>query len=258
MRFPLFAAFVAFSTFSACSDLRNVASAYSYLEVTGTHLSSIELPGQVFLLDASGEKAVIQELDVEIDFPELEVQSNGDASLASSKISGASADLVKVSDANISGTLAFQAKVDAVNVRTSRILARRASSLLEGAYEEEANKGFSVGQEPLFARKVVNNEKVYYAFITGRTEADKLKVTYGAPEKSGNGINVQINDIEFSNVKISNDKFWECNKTTSRATCGVAIELLDAKWVNASGVTKLDIFPAPKNPNLIAKLFRAK
>ena len=248
-----------FLTGSACAELQNTQYDYAFISQARSFASGAEFPGQVYLLDMSGDGPALTELNLDLQIDDSLFDSQGSADLSSSRVVGASADLVRRGVVQASGSLAFDASITATNTQVRRIRAAQAARLLSDAYRAAAAEPHEGGDLPLYARKVIDNPKIYYAFVTGYMETDALVLQHGTPQDGDNGVTISINDVEFSNVNIGNRNVYSCSKSgEERAICAIAVELLDARLVDVDGELFFRAFPAPFAPLAISQAFRTR
>lgn len=223
-------------TLSACADLQNTNYDYAFISRARSFASGAEFPGQVYLLNLSGDGAPLTELNLDLQIDDSLYATQGSATLSSSRVVGASADLVRRGVVQASGSLAFDASIKATNTQVRRITAPQAARLLSDAYREAVSGQESGSDLPLYARQVIDNPDIYYAFVTGYMETDALVLQHGTPEDSDSGVTISINGIEFSNVNVGNRNVYSCVKSgAERAVCAISIELLDARLVDVGG-----------------------
>jgi hypothetical protein len=251
--------FSVFLTGSACAELQNTQYDYAFISQARSFASAAEFPGQVYLLDMSGKGPALTELNLDLQIDDSLYASQGSANLSSSRVLGASADLVRRGVVQASGSLAFDASITATNTQVRRITAPQAARLLSDAYRTAA-AGPHAGEDlPLYARQVIDNPDIYYAFVTGYMETDALVLQHGTPQEGDNGVTLSINGVEFSNVNIGNRNVYSCSKSgEERAICAIAVELLDARLVDVDGELFFRAFPAPFAPLAIAQAFRTR
>jgi hypothetical protein len=246
-------------TLSACADLQNTNYDYAFISQARSFASGAEFPGQVYLLNLSGDGPALTELNLDLQIDDSLYATQGSATLSSSRVVGASADLVWRGVVQASGSLAFDASIKATNTQVRRITAPQAARLLSDAYREAVSGQESASDLPLYARQVIDNPDIYYAFVTGYMETDALVLQHGTAEDSDSGVTIAINGIEFSNVNVGNRNVYSCVKSgAERAVCAISIELLDARLVDVGGETLFRAFPAPFAPEAIAQAFRSR
>lgn len=235
---------------SGCMRLANEQYDYAYVNSMGAYVTRAELPGDLYVLTIGSDSASLEKVDAAIDPTVLKngYESIGQASITSSRVIGASADLIDVSlfstDVVGSGSLEFEAKIDTDSGETKRVRDTNLATMVEDLYRAiVARDGVVPGQEPLQARKVIENDNVYYAVVSGVGSAKKLELSLAPPQGSQNGINLTIGEQKFSNLKVRNNKKWTCQASSPNANCSVAITVLDADWRRRGGQTTVDVKP---------------
>jgi hypothetical protein len=235
---------------AGCTELRNANYDYSYVNEMGAFLTRSEIPGTLYIMTISDGSANIYAADNgDIPIPDGSLRTSGTADISNSKIVGASATLIKAGKAQVSGSMEFEGKIIANNTQTESVSAAKAASLIENHYARLVSEQGGIagpGHEPLEARNVIENKNAYYVLISGQAKADDLTLSFAPPEGHENGISVTFGDTEFTDLKIRNQALYTCKKNgeNDRASCAVTAHVLDAKWSQTDGVSKLNVYPA--------------
>lgn len=248
----------------ACTPrLSNPNYDYGYVTSLSAHASRSELPGELFVLERKGDAFALFKADGRVNIPENILESTGVTSGGSNEIRGASADVIQFGENTISGRLKFEATITATNAFISRVDASRISDLVEALYASKASEEFAVGEEPLSARRVVEDKDVFYAVVAGVGQAELFELSHGAPSGVTNGFSASVAGREFTNLNISSDSKWTCRSVSTTGadagSCMIVVEVLDAAWTVRDGQTRLNVFPAREriDRSQLAEAFRA-
>lgn len=229
---------------------------YSYIGATETFVSTQRFVGELYLLKVTEGGYVLEALDKEITVSPSDLRQNASVDIESSKVSGASVEVINTSKGNISGSAVFEAKITSERAQVRRMSGAVASDKIEELYR--TNWTESQTTKTIRANEVLSGD-AYYVLVSGAGLADKLELSHGAPDGTTNGFSLTIDGTEISGVQIPNGRFFKCQKNDeSRPSCTAAITVYDAKLINEGGVQKLDVFPTTAvKPSEITEAFRA-
>jgi hypothetical protein len=239
----------------------------AYIEELGTYAKRAELVGALYHLDTTQSPPRLQALEERIVVNEADLETIGTADLSSSRITGASADLIeagKVVASNVS--LEFEAKMDAEDADVNRLSVAKAAQLIRAHYTTlRSELAKELGREPEFSElpmdlpQIADKKGQYYVMVTGGDSAKKLDISFGAPEGSTNGFSLTVGGKKLSGVEIRGSTSKTCSQPknrTDRARCSVSIEAFSATLNTPQ--SKLRVRPATLPTKVIADAFRAK
>lgn len=241
---------------AACEPrIRAADYGYSYIGSTETFVSTQRFVGELYLLKNTEDGYVLEALDKEITVSPSDLRQNASVDIESSKVSGASVEVINTGKGTISGSAVFEAKITSERAQVRRMSGAVASDKIEELYRQNWTE--SLTTKTIRADEVLSGD-AYYVLVSGAGLADKLELSHGAPEGTTNGFSLTIDGKEISGVQVSNRRFFKCEKNDEiRPNCTAAITVYSAKLINDGGVRKLDVFPTTAvKPSEITRAFR--
>lgn len=244
-------------TLTACNEprIKTANYGYSYINSTETFISTQRFVGELYILKLTDEGPILEPLDKEIIVADSDLRHNASVNLENSRVSGAKIDVVKAGKVEASGSAVFEAKVVAQKAQVRRMSGSVASNKIEELYE--ANWSPETTIKTLRAEEVLRDD-TYYVLVSGAGLAENLELSHGAPDGTTNGFSLTIDGKEISGVKISNRRFFKCQKSdVDRPSCTAAITVYDANLISVGGAKKLNVFPTRAvKPSIITEAFR--
>lgn len=192
---------------TACvPSIRTADYGYSYISATETYVSTQRFVGELYLLRRGPNGYTLEALDQEISVEAGDMRKNASIDVVSSKVSGASVEVINTSKGTISGSAVFEAKVDSIRAQVRKMSGAKVSSKIEELYgnlwtEEQ-------GTSTLKASEVLSGN-AYYVVVSGAGLADKLELSHGSPDGTENGFTISVNGFDISGVKIRNNRFFK-------------------------------------------------
>lgn len=239
----------------------------AYITDLGTYAQRAELVGTLYHMDTTQSPPKLHALGEQITITESDLQSVDAADLTSSRITGASVDLIDLGKVVASDlSLEFQGKIVAEDAAVRRVSKSRASKLIQEHYSGlRSDLVNDLGREPTFAElpmdlpRIADQEGQYYVLVTGGDHAKKLNISFGPPDESTNGFSINVNGKNVSGVQIRGQTTKNCSQSENRETparCSVSIEAFSATL--KTPLSKLRVRPATLSTKVIADAFRGK